>query len=483
MGLASEGLAVLDSARNFTFVNESGAAILRQSRAELVGCPAVIFPKVPRDLQRLDRGTRGTTVDMASSGGRRRVEYTEQHVNGAVLIAFRDITEGWRRERQLSAFAQTASSIAYAKDLNTVLNEVAASVLDATGIPACTLVLVDPASGAIVRIGTAGGYPPDYSARLEACRRMGAPLMSLAAFTSARPVVALDWCQRVLADPRWEPVHDVLRGRDWGSLAAIPLTSKDGTIGGLTAFYPRGQDPTDGEVEFLSTIGEQVAVAVAHHKLMADMGSKAALEERHRIARDLHDSVSQALFSLTLQTRALELINENPKPGREHRVKDGLAELRNLTSLALAEMRALIFHLRPSALEEEGLVSAARKHCAAVAAREGMRIEVVSGRDSLSVPDSAATDLFHIIQEAVNNAVRHANAHQITVAFEQGHGLDVMICDDGEGFDLTERHGGHYGLATMAERAEALGGKLELSSRPGCTEVRVSITLTAAADE
>jgi Na+/proline symporter len=204
----------------------------------------------------------------------------------------------------------------------------------------------------------------------------------------------------------------------------------------------------------------------------------AALEERHRLARELHDSVSQALFSMTLHTRAVELAVQREGADPDGAVVRGLGELRSLTSGALAEMRASIFQLRPEALHEEGLSAAVRKHAAAVATREGLQIQVHASEDRLPLAERAEEELFRVVQEAVHNSVKHAQPGRIDIRLidhpeEQG-ALLVEVADDGVGFDpAAPREPGHLGLDGMRERTHRLGGRFTVDSSPtGPTTVR-----------
>jgi signal transduction histidine kinase len=200
-------------------------------------------------------------------------------------------------------------------------------------------------------------------------------------------------------------------------------------------------------------------------------------EERQRLASDLHDSVSQALFSMTLQTRALELAlqqrgeDPNGRPGRM------LVELKDLTRGALAEMRALIFELRPDALHKDGLVIAVRRHADAVAARKGFEVRVQASVDRLPLDERAELELFRIVQEAVHNCVKHAQPRCVEIRFHEPTDADrtlvVEVADDGVGFDPDKGHPGHLGLSTMRERTERLGGHFTIDSSPaGSTTVR-----------
>ena len=204
------------------------------------------------------------------------------------------------------------------------------------------------------------------------------------------------------------------------------------------------------------------------------------VEERSRIARELHDSVSQALFSMTLQARALELALELEGRDPSDPVSEGIANIRDLTRAAQAEMRALIFELRPAALVEEGLVSALQKHAAALEAKEGLTVTVSVPSQPVSFDPDISENLYRLAREAVSNIAKHAAASTVQIRLacpDAAEGaVELVITDDGVGFDTGVSRPGHLGLKTMSERAARLGGTFQVTSAPGGgTTVRVSL--------
>jgi signal transduction histidine kinase len=198
-----------------------------------------------------------------------------------------------------------------------------------------------------------------------------------------------------------------------------------------------------------------------------------AVKERHRIARDLHDSVSQALFSTVLHTRTAQKALEREdltSPGPLEHSLDAIGEL---TRGAQSEMRALIFELGHDAVED-GLVAALTRHASMLRTRHGLDIDV-DGPERLALSPRAQTELFGIGREALANVVKHAGASKAWVHVEARSGRVVVeVRDDGSGFDPAARHPGHFGLESMRSRAAELGGVLTISSaRRAGTVVRV----------
>lgn len=205
----------------------------------------------------------------------------------------------------------------------------------------------------------------------------------------------------------------------------------------------------------------------------------ASSEERSHLARELHDSVTQALFSMTLLSRSIEmLLTRDPA-----QVPAKLAALRDLQRDALAEMRALIFELRPGNVAENGLIAALRTHAAGLSGRIGLPV-VLEGelpeRPSLEVEDT----LYRIAQEALHNIVKHAGAREVRIEVEPlPDAVRLVVRDDGRGFDPERVPAGHLGLAGMRARAEKLGGRITVNSRPGRGTVVECIVPTSGAAE
>jgi signal transduction histidine kinase len=172
--------------------------------------------------------------------------------------------------------------------------------------------------------------------------------------------------------------------------------------------------------------------------------------------------VSQAVYGIALGARsAMELLSKDPA-----QVREPLEYVLRLSEAALAEMRALIFELRPEALEREGLTGALKHHTAVLRARHGIAVdESFAAEPTMSWESKQA--LYRIAQEALHNAGRHARATRVRIVLgEDDARIRLEVWDNGVGFDTESEHPGHFGLNTMRERANELGGSLEIESRP-----------------
>jgi signal transduction histidine kinase len=201
-----------------------------------------------------------------------------------------------------------------------------------------------------------------------------------------------------------------------------------------------------------------------------------AVEERRRIARDLHDSVSQALFSTVLHTRAAQKALEHDGASPSGRVAQSLSAIAELTRSVQSEMRALIFELRRDPVHD-GLVSALSRHAASLRAADGPAIQVRGPTARLALSEGVETQLYGIGREALVNVVKHSQATAAFVWVETRNGqVLVEVRDNGKGFDPGAGHSGHFGLDSMRSRATEIGGRLTIASRPGFgTAVRVRV--------
>ncbi len=189
----------------------------------------------------------------------------------------------------------------------------------------------------------------------------------------------------------------------------------------------------------------------------------AAGRERAHLAQELHDSVTQALFSMTMTAGAARRLVEQDRPG----VDAKLDELSELAREALAEMRGLIFELRPGNLAEEGFEPALRKHLTAIQGRTGLIVRLDVAPDLGRLPAAIEGALYRIAQEAIHNVVKHAGAREAQVRVARLTSEVLMtVSDDGTGFDAQMRTDG-LGLPGMAARAERLGGRAGVESSPG----------------
>jgi PAS domain S-box-containing protein len=261
------------------------------------------------------------------------------------------------------------------------------------------------------------------------------------------------------------------------SYVGVPMRARGRPVGVLSVL--RDLDVPDFSPEekaLLTSIADQAGVVVESARLRQLSEEAAVMEERARLARDLHDSVTQLLYSINLFT---EVGRESYRLGDLAELDNALIELGDVSQQALKEMRLLVYELRPPALDQDGLVGALRHRLETVEGRVGIETRLLVEDDAYGLPRDVEDGLYHIAQEALNNAVKHAVATVITVLIElDDTGVRLEITDNGAGFDPAkiDGHGG-LGLTSMRERAENLGGTMTVRSAPDQgTTVKVRLT-------
>ena len=354
--------------------------------------------------------------------------------------------------------------------LRHTIDRLARTVVELADIDACCIQLLT--QDHTLRAAGSSGLPDELLAALESADLRGDARPALEAITSGRPVVLTNERERMLNDPVLRDVHDLVRQLPWDAVGCVPLATQSGNRGALCYYFAPERRPDEATLSLIKALATQAATVVDNSHLLAAANKSVALEERQHLARELHDSVSQALYGIALGARAtLEQLEHDPKQAREP-VKYVL----QLAETGMAEMRALILELRPEALETEGLASALVKQADAVRARNGINVDIsIEG-----VPESAVEvhqALYRIGQEAMHNAAKHAAARHVDVRLGSGDGHVILeVTDDGVGFDPDASFPGHLGLKSMRERAAALGGTFEITSRPGTgTRIRASL--------
>lgn len=361
------------------------------------------------------------------------------------------------RTRELAALLEVARHVAATRDIDELMR---VTVEQVRAIIDCDGATVYLRRGDAYTLERGDGTPTAASVPRAALPRIGADL------DAGRALLVWDDATDGLPE---EAAAAGLRPPGT-SVILVPLVAQGQPVGFLSSH--RVCDDHEGApraMALLEAIAHQVAIAVTNVRLAEGARVAAALDERHRIARDLHDAVSQTLFSTTMHARAAELAVARLGLDEEHPARRHVADVAGLTLGALAEMRSLIFELRPGALAEAGLAVALDKHAAALTARHGLAVDVRVPDERLPLDADVEEALYRIAQEALANVVRHADASQVTVeAWRSEHAVVLRVTDDGCGFDPAADHPGHLGLHTMRERAAQARARLEVASTPGC---------------
>ena len=332
------------------------------------------------------RAGESTVEWQPAPGERREFAYLLNQMPGRQLwvVSFRDVTVSRQHQRRLAAIAKAASSVASKRSLVGTLETLAREVLRTDSLAAVQVLTTNPAGDRLHVMGAAGfGRAPDFFDKLMECRALGARLVMLEALETRQPLVVADRYEAVQQDPAWAPLHELMRHPRWDWFASVPLLARGEPVGILNAFFAPGQTVGDAELDFLLAMAEQAAMAVDHAALLDRERDVARREERQKLARDLHDSVVQQVFSMMMQARSLGVLVERglaPPPEKVAQVADDLS---SSAEDVLADLRGMVVELRPATGTERGLVSALRSLVDTTRARTELTVD-------LDVDDPAA---------------------------------------------------------------------------------------------
>ena len=481
-----DGVAALNQAGRIIYANSAAGGVLGVSLESIVGTDFLAYV-LPEDRPRLRpyfadialrRPGQLRARAMRPDGDVRElvVSHTLIEARGRPVVAviFRDITETNRLRRAATALAQVATNMAVTQPIERMLEAVARSVVEATDAVAGGVFLLEGQRS----LRTAGiwGLPAGYIDAMDAAAQAGARRPALEAITKQADVIDEDLPDRMLSDPAFAPAHSVLRDVPWKLVVTIPMIHGGRPLGALSAYFRSGQRPNEPTMTFLHAIAGLAASSAEIFRLVSASQHQVALEERQRLARELHDSVSQALYGIALGARsARNRLARDPQ-----RAVEPLDYVLSLAEAALADMRSLILELQPEALEREGLVGALAKRAEAIKGRYDidMRTDLP---DEPPIPVGTKQDIYRIAQEALHNLVKHSHAKHASLRLRVDRdALTMEVADDGEGFDPSQSYPGHFGLPSMRERAQSGGGELQIESRPGeGTTVRVRVPIRA----
>ena len=255
----------------------------------------------------------------------------------------------------------------------------------------------------------------------------------------------------------------------------VPLAVRGRIIGGMGVAHDKRDFFTAHHADLALSVANQAAITMINSELYGQAQALAVLEERQRLARNLHDAVNQSLFSAGLIAEVLPRLWDRD----QDEARRSLNDLRKLTRGAMAEMRALLAELRPSTLIDSDLDDLLRQLASAFEARTNLPVDLTVPKE-LILPAEVQVAFYRICQEALNNIAKHAKAGKVVMDVRQDDAVvELRIYDDGQGFDVGHKISGHYGLGMMRERAEVAGLLLTITSQPAQgTEIKICWTKT-----
>jgi two-component system nitrate/nitrite sensor histidine kinase NarX len=263
---------------------------------------------------------------------------------------------------------------------------------------------------------------------------------------------------RSLLDDQAELLLKGVRAWMW-----VPVAVKDRIIGSVGVAHVSADYFTAHHADLALTVANQAAITLINAELYEHAQALATLQERQRLAQNLHDAVNQSLFSAGLIADVLPRLWDRD----QDQARKSLDDLRRLTRAAQAEMRALLAELRPSALTDTDLGDLLHLLGNALSGRINIPVDVTVAKEVI-LPAEVQVAFYRVCQETLNNVAKHAKASRVDIDLKHdGITIELNIRDDGKGFDPEQTLSGHYGLSMMRERAEAAGALLTVTSQPG----------------
>jgi PAS domain S-box-containing protein len=359
----------------------------------------------------------------------------------------RQVSEGLRKNLKL---------VISNRLLPEILDFIASQAAQLLGADACVIYRRDERSGRLQHQAAAGHEAGDWAHMLEQLLARKTPLFH-------EPLVFAQGMQPAPAFSLSSPTASTLPNSLYRSAyLTVPIRDTQGIYGLIVLYFSELREITHEDLDMALWVADQTALAIENAQLRAQIERSAVAAERSRIARDLHDAVTQTLFSASMIAEVLPIIwQRNEEEGRKR-----LEELRELTRGALAEMRTLLLELRPAKLVEVDLADLLRQLAEAVAGRARVPVTVqVEGE--VEVPAEVKVAFYRVAQEALNNVAKHAQASRATIHLQRSPNLIALaIQDDGCGFVFESIAPEHLGLGIMRERAEAIGASLSVQSEP-----------------
>ena len=355
-------------------------------------------------------------------------------------------------------------------DVQQVLESILEQVEEIMLTNTCAIYELDQAKGQL-RVIAQRGLPPNYAQNVII--PVGHGVVGKAVETMS-PVVLENVKKEWTENHAPSFIVPFLAEINFGAILATPLICRDRTLGCIAVYHQKHYKFPRAERSLLSIFADHAALAINNAWFHQKSEELSIINERNRIARELHDSVCQSMFSLVLSAEACRYAMSKDSD----KVMEIVGQIQDIAQEALAEMRSLIFELRPAALKEKGLIEALKNRITLFKKRH--RIDVnFTFRGVRRLSDNVELCLYRVAQEAMANVVKHSRAHSMSITLDFGlQDVTIVIADNGIGFDVPAalKGGKTLGLVTMRERVEACGGRLVIDSIAGRgTTVQVSI--------
>jgi len=481
---ASDGLIIYDIERDLVVeANPAACEMHSYTRQEFIGLNPTVF-MLPENhvlfrehVRTAEPGSmfESLVIHIRKDGSPFHVEVRRSAINyrgqPCLLSVIRDVSQRIQTEKTLSGqiearMHEQATLLAISHTLASTLELQPGLILEQLREiieykRAGLFSLEDPN---LVTLAMRGTQQLEQSARIRI--HLKTPESLTALFNEHRPIRIADvWSD----NPQAQFLHSLLEDgaavllEGMQSWMWVPLAVRSRVIGGVGVAHEKRNYFTPHHADLALSVANQAAITMVNAELYGHAQALAVLEERQRLARNLHDAVNQSLFSAGLIAEVLPRLWERD----QQEARRSLEDLRRLTRGAMAEMRALLAELRPSTLTDADLSDLLRLLGNAFTGRTNIPVKVtVVGKGAL--PAEVQVAIYRICQEALNNVAKHAKASLVGIYLKhEDIAIELSIRDDGQGFDPEQTVSGHYGLSMMRERAEAVGALLSITSQPG----------------
>ena len=375
-----------------------------------------------------------------------------------------------RRNRELTILNTLAEALNRESDLRRALHATLAQVADAFALRTGWIWLLDVHSGAPYLAATLH-LPPALAA---APARMDGSCYCLDTYQAGDLNGAANI--NVITCSRLKGLIDGTEGLRYH--ASVPLYAHGKQVGVLNVASAEWRELSPDDLRLLYTVGDLLGIAIARARLFAASAQLGALEERNRLAREIHDTLAQGLTAITLQLEAADALLEVAQPQRAH---PAVRRALGLARASLDAARRSVLDLRAAPLDGQRLAEALPRLAHGLVEPGQLDIAVAITGAAYPLPPSVAVGLYRIAQEAITNVVRHAHAQHLALRLHvTPDQAALVVADDGRGFDPAQVPPGHFGLIGMRERAHLLGGALHLRSTAGGTHLEATVPLDAA---
>ncbi|MFI6309853.1 histidine kinase [Nocardia fusca] len=480
LDMLSAGAAIIDDTGTPVWVNQAGKRLLALSGA----------PVAMRGLFGSDTGLRSDPDEMicewTNPAGKKFVLACQMGgcVPAGRIVLFRDVTVQRDHQQRVAALARTAASMASDSSLEAVLEAMAAEVQASEGIAGTQIVTRAPDSDQLQLMGSAGFHHEitTFFDLLMESQSRGADLITTRAMRECRQFVLPGRRAQMLRDPAWGPLHGYVSQIEWDDFISSPLLSRRGVVGALNVYVTVGYRVNPSMLEFLQSMADQAALAVDYATLISHERANVRIDERKKLARDLHDSVVQHVFSIGMQARGLGIVAAKLPPAQAERVGRISAEISELAGNVRRDLRGIVLALQPPVSAEIGLVAALSVLVEGIMRRDAIQVSLrVDPALNVDVLDDAfVEDIYLIVSEALHNAVKHAAPSTIAVVVAvapEDHRITILVRDDGRGPGRDIDQG--YGLTSMHDRAARWAGEVSVEKNIGGPGTTVSVNLTA----